>query len=466
MGSGLSEIVNNLADLSDDPDGSPQPPSLTGSSIGAHPGRDSPPVLRIVGGGSSATKHTSMHPTENTFTSVSKQPDHPSNNNSTLSETETPKLVALKSDSTNPTTVDSDPSVVAVEIVESDPLSGVLEPPATTQLPTKSSVVPAPSSPVLTGKGTGYKNMPSDAVRPPQDERERDSLSQSHFPAAADGGILNSPSITGYHLRKKIFTHGWLSSSKKDGRPGKRDNRSSGGVDLHVLHSSLKAAAESGSEEENSGSEEERESEGVVAVSGELRTISKPKRSEAVLKIAVGDRLLDLADSLVNPPYANLPATLTVGRELEYENLARRETVKRLRAMADVLAGLASLESYDARFGQDTSNQVDKGSIMSPVRQRTTPPTTMSPLPPVREEGGGRDRAAVASQLGEASQQELDDDDSEPEPEAQLIKEVETSVGLLQHQLNDNTNTTEAPTDHIYSDNHSIQKDSIVVLKN
>ena len=156
MGSGLSEIVNNLADLSDDPDSSPQLPSLTGSGIGAHPGRDSPPVLRIVGGGSSVTKHTSTHPTENTSTSVSKQPDHPSNNNSTLSETETQKLVALKSDSTNPTTVDSDPSVVAVEIVESDPLSGVFGPPATTQLPAQSSVVPAPSSPVLTGKGTGY----------------------------------------------------------------------------------------------------------------------------------------------------------------------------------------------------------------------------------------------------------------------------------------------------------------------
>ena len=463
MGSGLSEIVNNLADLSDDPDGSPQPPSLTGSSIGAHPGRDSPPVLRIVGGGSSVTKHTSTHPTENTSTSVSKQPDHPSNNNSTLSETETPKLVALKSDATNPTYVDSDPSVVAVEAVESDPLLGVLGPLVATQLPTQSSVVPAPSSPVLTGKGTGYKNMPSDAVRPPQDERERDSLSQSHFPlTTADGGILNSPSITGYHLRKKIFTHGWLSSSKKDGRPGKRDNRSSGGVDLHVLHSSLKAAAESGSDEENSGSEEERGSEGVVAVSGELRTISKPKKSEAVLKNEVGDRLLDLADSLVNPPYTNLPATLTMGRELEYENLARRETVKRLRAMADVLAGLASLESYDARFGQDTSSQVDKGSAVSPVRQRATPPTTMSPLPSVREEGGGRNRGAV----GEASQQESDNDDSEPEPEAQLIKDTETSAGLLQHQLIDNTNTTEASTDHFDSDNHSIQKDSIGVLKN
>ena len=78
------------------------------------------------------------------------------------------------------------------------------------------------------------------------------------------------------------------------------------------------------------------------------------------------------------------------------------------------------------------------------------------------EEGGGRNRGAV----GEASQQESDNDDSEPEPEAQLIKEVETSAGLQQHQLTDNTNTTEASTDHFDSDNHSIHKDSIVVLKN
>lgn len=256
----------------------------------------------------------------------------------------------------------------------SDPLSGAL----TMTEGDHTSAPPPPHSPILTGKGTGYKNMPATAIKPTED---RDPLVGA---AGADGAGTGSPSVSGYHMRSKILKSGWFpaSATKKDQKSkSKRDNRSSGGVDLHVLHSSLKAIEGQHSDQESSGAED-----------GEMKSLRvAPKESSlsGVQKNAIGDRLLDLADLLVHPAYKNMPATLVSGRELEYEAEMRRDAVKKLRAMADVLAGLISIDAYDTKFAAPTATQPGPAS---PVRQQVAasstvqaPPTVGSPLPVVKE---------------------------------------------------------------------------------
>lgn len=356
MGNGISDIVNSLAEYGDDADAGPASTQSQAhrDPLSAQPLSDASVRLVVKSDGhSAAVKGDNSAPTSATTSGKST---------AITPVTSSAALVAEPASMTPP---------------PSDPLSGILLPPPTAAGAVDgdaqaSAIPPPPHSPILTGKGTGYKNMPATAIKPHED---RDPLSGT----GADSNVLTSPSITGYHIRTKIMKSGWFpaSTSKKDHK-SKRENRSSGGVDLHVLHSSLKAMDSQHSDAEGSGAEESDHNE--------LRSIAPKNKATNGLsgaeKNAVGDRLLDLADLLVHPAYKNLSSTLTAGRELEYETEMRRDTVKKLRAMADVLAGLITIDAYDAKFAQRTPTSA------SPVRQiaaSSVPPTVGSPLRVVKE---------------------------------------------------------------------------------
>jgi hypothetical protein len=389
MGNGLSEMVSNLADYGEDSD--------TTSPASQVPLDDSSVRLVIKTDASktgSAASSAKPSPVVSTAGSASASAKIGAKDSAKVTA---PSQEVSKASADQPAEAAvTDPLAPAPEVLvaveEFDPLSGVLH-----QNHAAAPTAPAaPRSPLLTGKGTGYKNMPADAALP----EDRDA--QARNAAAAADSILTSPTITGYHIRSKVFNNNWFPSStaKKDHQRNKRENRSSGGVDLHVLH------AYSGNDPESSGNESDHKG-------NELQV---KKSNASVNKNAVGDRLLDLADALVNPAYASLSTTLTAGRELEYEVEMRRETVRKLRMMADVLAGLQSLESYDAKFAPPVAAAgtgagtgaggagVAEGRAMTPVRRM--PPTTMSPLPMVREESSAAatSTAAASANAGEVTE--------------------------------------------------------------
>jgi hypothetical protein len=407
MGNGLSEMVSTLADYGEDSDAT--------SPAGAAPLDDGSVRLVIKTDASkTASAASSAKP--------SPVPTAGSANTSTkIGAKDSAKAAApvqegetsVSEKAAEPIVDPLAPSPQSAPVVEDfDPLSGVLH-----QAPAAPAAPAAPHSPVLTGKGTGYKNMPADAALP--DDRDAPAR---HGNAPAES-ILTSPSITGYHIRSKVFNNNWFptSTAKKDHQRSKRENRSSGGVDLHVLH------AYSGNDPESSGNESDHKG-------SELQGTTKKSASAPLNKNALGDRLLDLADALVNPAYASLSSTLTTGRELEYEVEMRRETVKKLRMMADVLAGLQTLDAYDAKYPQPSAaaaagTGVAEGRAMTPVRR--APPTTMSPLPMVREDAPVESSAAATSSPGPAADAvEAGEDETEVGEDATRVDEQEVTDGV------------------------------------
>lgn len=382
----FSEIVSNLAEYGEDDapgqGGSVAHPRQSGSSKGHsaaavagaivdHRGIDDSNVRLVVKSDTGYTKATAAGAKVASNAKDVPKPD--------------PKPPAAPIDSQEPEEARSETPSEAAAVVETDPLSGVLGPSnvgsaAAAVSGSAAGPVPPPRSPLLTGKGTGYKNMPAEAIPPPSEDAANGST--------ANQADLQSPTITGYHIRNKIFKNGWFpgSTAKKEKR-GLKKNRSSGGVDLHILHSSMKQNPGDGEGVDSStGDEEDSDTQ-----NSELKPVGRHGRSvaDAVDRNAVGDRLLDLADTLVHPPYTSLSPTLTSGRELDYEVEMRRDTVRKLRAIADVLAGLMTIDAYDEKFGQavlTTESRPALGAAPLTPRRSPLPPTTMSPLPPVPEE--------------------------------------------------------------------------------
>jgi hypothetical protein len=391
---GINEIVNNLAEYGDEDSGHAHSGGYIagsgGSGKGHHAsGADRGPLddanVRLVIK-PDATGKAVVHVTKATNKTAAKPEAKPA-----------APAPDGKKGKANRVTVEEPEVAAPSPTLEFDPLSGVLGPsnvssaavtPTAAGTGTSTAVAAPvsapPDSPVLTGKGTSYKNMPAEAM-PPTAE---DSSAQAGRNQAES--VLTSPTITGYHIRSKIMNNGWFpSTAKKERRKEKkREHRSSGGVNLHVLHSSAKGSADAEDDHGDSSGDDDSDGQGSDSKDNSER-LHKKTTAGGVDRNAVGDRLLDLADTLVHPAYVNLPAALTAGRELDYEVEMRRETVKQLRAMADVLAGMLSIEAFDAKFG--------KPRAPSPVTPKKSPmpPTSMSPLPPVPEERSSTIVAAV-----------------------------------------------------------------------
>jgi hypothetical protein len=118
---------------------------------------------------------------------------------------------------------------------------------------------------------------------------------------------------------------------------------------------------------------------GSAGPDGDLSSVRELKGGNSAAKSSalannngVGDRLLDIADLLVHPSYKALSPALQEGRELEFEAELRRETVRRLRALADVLAGLSSFVEYDTKF---TNHAATAPSSSATVLSTLTHPT-------------------------------------------------------------------------------------------
>lgn len=435
MGNGITEIVNNIAEMTEDDEAHPhsRTSSSTAGASGTAPHAESAKTKRpsttksLFGSPSphakgdkkteSPTKHsapTAPAPASVAPTTFSDAPPsvpatpggdfvYPSDplsvENSVIPATTTaPEGTSVKSD--NPLSLDDDvpPSgSTRSQSALSDPLSLLLAPgDSSTPSPVPQTLF-EPSSPKLTGMGTGYKNMPADVVQP----EDRDPFHLTKNPVnAADLAALTSPS-----LRSTFFTKEWLPGStvKKDKHP-RRENRSSGGVDLHVMHTnSTRGRAVGGTESSSDVERSDSDTEGL-GHSNKLRSV-RPQ----VDRNAVGDRLLDLAESLANPAYKTMPSAFAHSEELDHEVAMRRDAVKKLRVIADVLAGLVTLEDFDTQFPA-----AKPAHALSPVPTSRNKASVASPLPPVREKTESVDVPRLSFEI-------------EPQPESEPFLELKTA---------------------------------------
>jgi len=92
----------------------------------------------------------------------------------------------------------------------------------------------------------------------------------------------------------------------------------------------------------------------------------------------VGDRLLDIADFLVrdNSSIIDVP-----------EEEIRKSAARRLRILADCLAGLISIAEYDSKFSDMTIN-VSKSEVASVLSKVANNNNTVNPTPTPRKGGG------------------------------------------------------------------------------
>ena len=242
----------------------------------------------------------------------------------------------------------------------SDPLSLLLAPsidsPSTPSPVPQHSLFDKPNStnPVLTGKGTGYKNMPADVIQPPNSE-SRDPFHLQDPVNAADLSLLTSPSL----MRSTFFAKEWFpgtSSTRKDKSkrsklektPGKEASTSFA-MDLHELHPRSNAAHDD--EDVPSGSSDE--SGDSATESTPLHKSSRTKKGHTLNKLdrdALSERMLDIVGLLLHPSYEELPAALTKGHELEHEKAVRQDAAKKLLALRDILTGTSTLQEFDTRF--------------------------------------------------------------------------------------------------------------------
>lgn len=243
----------------------------------------------------------------------------------------------------------------------SDPLSLLLAPsndsPSTPSPMPPHSLFDKPSStsPVLTGRGTGYKNMPADAIQPPNSE-SRDPF-HLHDPVnAADLSVLTSPSL----MRSTFFTKEWFPGTssvrkekskrhKLDKTPG-NDASASYGMNLHELHT-RPSASQKGENDDQSGSSDESGDSELENTS--LHKSSKTRKNRQLSSLdreALSERVLDLVGSLLHPSYTELSPAVTQGHELEYEQAVRQNAVKKLLALRDILTGASTLQEFDVRF--------------------------------------------------------------------------------------------------------------------
>lgn len=165
----------------------------------------------------------------------------------------------------------------------------------------------------------------------------------------------------------------------------KRDRRSSTGVDLNVINShpsAISGKADQGNAYQLIESTKMRNSDSAVdSLRDQAGSPTIPLHSQSLLGVvamssslgnnnAVGDRMLDIADQLANPAYHQMPVALRTGRELELEAAMRRDTVRRLRALADVLAGLVTIAEYDSKFS--ANSDVSKLTRMPSASQQSS----------------------------------------------------------------------------------------------
>lgn len=223
-----------------------------------------------------------------------------------------------------------------------------------------------PAAPLITGHGTGYGGAlagssgaasgsagggagGSSGSKKHDDDPFMFGSATSVTPAKLSSSSTSSSSSL--FAPTSWFPSASSSSSTQSKQDKKKANRASGGVDLHTLQSNLKELDE-GSLLGSSGGSSAKSSLFGLSSSSMKRT-SDPaaaKSSSLANNNSVGDRLLELADQLVHPAYKSFPASSREGRDLQFEAEMRTETVKRLRALADVIAGLSSIVDYDMKF--------------------------------------------------------------------------------------------------------------------
>lgn len=243
----------------------------------------------------------------------------------------------------------------------SDPLSLLLAPsidsPSTPSPMPPHSLFDKPSStsPILTGRGTGYKNMPADVIQPPNSE-SRDPF-HLHDPVnAADLSALTSPSL----MRSTFFTKEWFPGTssvrkekskrhKLDKTPG-NDASASYGMNLHELHTRPSLSQKEENDDQSGSSDESGDSELESTPLHKSAKGSKNRPLSALDREALSERVLDLVGSLLNPSYTELSPTVTQGHELEYEKAVRQDAAKKLLALRDILTGASTLQEFDVRF--------------------------------------------------------------------------------------------------------------------
>ena len=437
MGNGITEIVNNIAEMTEDEETHQHPhsahahghhpksststahtdstktkrPSTTKSLFGSpsphgsvakgekkteSPAKHAPSVPAVVAPPATFSDAPPSVPATPSGDFVYSSDPLSTENTAIPATTTAPENSSVKSD--NPLSLDTDvpPSgSTRSQSALSDPLSLLLAPgDSSTPSPVPQQTLFEPSSPKLTGKGTGYKNMPADVAQP--DDRDPFHLTTNPV-NAADLAALTSPS-----LRSTFFTKEWFpgSTAKKDKHP-RRENRSSGGVDLHVMHTHNRAA--SGTESSSDVDRSDSDTEGL-GNSNKLRSV-RPQ----VDRNAIGDRLLDLAESLANPAYKTMPNAFAHSEELDHEVAMRRDAVKKLRVIADVLAGLVSLQDFDTQFPA-----VKPAHALSPMPASRNKASVASPLPPVREKSESVDVPRLSFEI-------------EPQPESEAVLELKTT---------------------------------------
>jgi len=190
--------------------------------------------------------------------------------------------------------------------------------------------------------------------RPPTPGKEGVSASTSASTSTSASAPTEGESA-GYHLRSRLF--GVLSSKEK---PRERSDD----LVMHKMPSRQNSLIESRSASANSESAPASTSlpERTGPVGGWGRTGQYDSQSQGTQTAPlegghvcegrgsqVADRLLDLADLLVRPAHSQLGGALTPSQELQHEAGARKDAVKKLRILADVLSGLVPLQEYDQK---------------------------------------------------------------------------------------------------------------------